>query len=222
MIRSSFRLFSILGLVAGFLLTSCEKGDNYYANYENQIQTYDGNVYQYLNEQVGVYDSLLLVLDRLVPLRDTLKKGDITLFALTNKSFELAVDNMNKKRAIANKKPLYLEDVNRNDLDSLMSRYIFNTQISTETVRDLEDGDYFYGVKYNYKMHVQYNKLNASGFVNGGQQQLVFTDPNNSIFDRYWQSTPTNSVNIKTQNAMIHVLSPDHDFGFNKLGLWDN
>lgn len=222
MIKLSLWLFSIVGLVSILLLSSCEKGDDFYANYENQVHVYDGNAYSYLESQHGVYDSLLLVLDRLVPLRDTVRNEKITLFALTNKSFELAIENLNKKRAISSKSPLYLEDLDRSDLDSIMCRYIFKGSIATDEITDLVDGDYFYGIKYAYKMHIQYKKLNASGFIGGGQQQIIFTDPNNSIFVRYWQRTPTNSVNIRTENAMIHVLSPNHDFGFNKLGLWDN
>ena len=222
MIKLSLKLFSIIGFAAALLLTSCEKGDDYYANYENSVQVYDGNAYSYLESQPGVYDSLLLVLDRLVPLRDTLKNENVTLFALTNQSFQLAIENLNKKRAVANKAPLYLEDLKRNDLDSIMSRYIFKGSILTDDLSDLVDGDFYLGIKHGYEMHIQYNKLNASGFVKGGQQQLLFTDPNNSIFERYWQRTPTNSVNIRTENAVIHVLSPNHDFGFNKLGIWDN
>ena len=221
MIKLSQQLFSIIGVVVALLLTSCQKGDDYYANFENQVQVFDGNAYSYLQTETG-YDSLLLVLDRLVPLRNTLKNDSITLFALTNQSFELAIENMNKKRAISDKAPLYLEDLKLSDLDSVMSRYIFQEAILTSDLNELVDGDYYYGITHGYKMHIQYKKLNASGFVGGGQQQLVFTDPNESIFERYWQRSPTNSVNIRTKNAVIHVLSPNHDFGFNKLGLWDN
>lgn len=222
MIKLKLQLFSIIGLVVGLLLTSCQKGDDYYANYENQVQAFEGNAYSYLEAQTGVYDSLLLVMDRLVPLRNTLKNDNITLFALTNQSFQLAIENLNKKRAIADKGPLYLEDLKLSDLDSVMSRYIFEETILTSDLNDLVDGDFYNGITHGYRMHIQYKKLNASGFVGGGQQQLIFTDPNESIFERYWQRSPTNSVNIKTDNAVIHVLSPNHDFGFNKLGLWDN
>src|SRR5690606_6950688 len=208
----------LLVLMGCFTLSSCEKGDSYYENYENQIQVFNGNAYEYLESQPGVYDSLLLVLDRLVPLRDTLKNEDVTLFALTNKSFELAIQNLNNKRAAGNKAALSLEDLDRRGLDSVMCRYILKGDLQTDNVRELVDGIYLPSLKYGYEMHVQYDVLNASGFVSGGQQQLIITDPNESIFERYWQRTPTNAVNIKTNNAVIHVLSPSHDFGFNKLG----
>ncbi len=220
--KFNFRLSSLLLVLMGcFTLSSCEKGDSYYENYENQIQVFNGNAYEYLESQPGVYDSLLLVLDRLVPLRDTLKNEDVTLFALTNKSFELAIQNLNNKRAAGNKAALSLEDLDRRGLDSVMCRYILKGDLQTDNVRELVDGIYLPSLKYGYEMHVQYDVLNASGFVSGGQQQLIFTDPNESIFERYWQRTPTNAVNIKTNNAVIHVLSPSHDFGFNKLGLSD-
>ncbi|MFB5945250.1 hypothetical protein [Albibacterium profundi] len=222
MIKFNLTFFLLVGFASLFLLVGCEKGDEYYARYENEIQVFDGSTYDYLESRPGVYDSLLLVLDRLVPLRDTLRHENVTLFALTNKSFELAIQNLNNKRATSNNVPLYLEDIDRISLDSIMCRYIFSDLITTDSVSHLIDGVVLPSLKNHYEMHIQYDKLNASGFVEGAQQQLIFTDPNESIFERYWQRTPTNSVNIRTRNGIIHVLSPSHDFGFNKLGQWEN
>jgi len=199
------------------IASSCKKQSEYY-KYENKIQDYNGNAYDYILSQNNVYDSLILVLDRLEPLKDTLKNKNVTFFAITNKSFDNAIKDLNIKRAISNKSPLYLKDIDLLSLDTLMCRYIIKGSLKTDSVQKLVDGLFIQSLKYNYQMHTQYRSLNASGFVNGGQQQLVFTDPNESIFERYWESIPTNSVNISTNNSIIHVLAPDHNFGFNKLG----
>lgn len=204
------------------MFLSCQKSDTYYENYENEIKTYDGNTYEYLENSQGVFDSLLLVLDRSYHLQDTLRDKDITLFAPTNQSFHLALQNLNAQRKLTNKKPVYLEDLNRQELDTLLSKYIFAEKINTESISFMKDGAYKLSVDVGYKMHVKYKVLNASGFVGGGQQQIEFTDPNNSIFERYWERTTTNSINIYTNNGVVHILSPSHNFGFGKLGYLTN
>src|SRR5690606_3804021 len=121
-------LFSLLMCMS---YISCERGDLYYEDYSNSINTYDGDIYSYLEQNKGVFDSLLLVLDRIYPYQDSLKNQDITLFAPTNQSFTLALLNLNTQRRLANNPPIYLEDIDRNELDTLLSRYIFNDVIST-------------------------------------------------------------------------------------------
>ena len=214
--RISINLLAWFGITV-VIASSCKKQSEYY-KYENKIQDYNGNAYDYILSQKNVYDSLILVLDRLAPLKDTLKNENVTFFAITNKSFDNAIKDLNIKRAISNKSPLYLKDIDVLSLDTLMCRYIIKGSLKTDSVQKLVDGLFIQSLKYNYQMHTQYRSLNASGFVSGGQQQLVFTDPNESIFERYWESIPTNSVNISTTNSIIHVLAPDHNFGFNKLG----
>lgn len=209
----------LLGSSIVFMLGSCEQGDEYYAEYQNESKVYPGTVLDYLESQNGVYDSLLLVLDRLPALRDSLKNESkqLTLFAITNRSFALAVDALNTTRKLTNKTPLYLEDVKRNELDSLMSRYIFSLELSAANLKPFIDGQTIKSVQYGYEMHAQYRVLNASGMVGGGQQQILFSDVNNSIFQRYWQRINTSAVDIRTQNGIIHVLTAGHDFGFNKF-----
>lgn len=214
--KLSINLLVWFGMTA-VIASSCKKQSEYY-KYENKIQEFDGNAYDYILSQKNVYDSLLLVLDRLEPLKDTLRNKNVTFFAVTNKSFDNAIKDLNIKRAISNKQPVYLKDIDILSLDTLMCRYIIKGSLKTDSVQKLVDGLFIPSLKYSYQMHTQYRRLNASGFVNGGQQQLVFTDPNESIFERYWESIPTNSVNISTKNSIIHVLAPDHNFGFNKLG----
>ena len=66
-------------------------------------------------------------------------------------------------------------------------------------------------------MHVFYMLLSSSGLEQGGRQQLVFSDVNNSIYQRYWNSTTTETVNFNTQNGVIHTLTARHEFAFGKL-----
>lgn len=211
--------FVLLVFILALLFAGCEKGDNYYYNFETAESQYDGTIYEYLEGQKGVYDSLLLILDRVPDLRRKLNNTDSTLslFAVTNRSFQLAVDALNTTRRLTGRSPLYLEDVGLVDIDSMVNRYVLNDVYDTKTLAPFIDGQVVLSTKYEYRMHIQYRVLDASGFVGGGQQQLLFSDTNNSIFQRYWQQVNTSAVNIRTKNGIIHILSAGHDFGFNKF-----
>lgn len=197
----------------------CEKGDDHYYNYNTEAPVYDGTIYEYLKTQVGVYDSLLLVLDRLPDLRAKLQNPDsaYTLFAVNNRSFDIALEGLNTTRGLTGRSNLYLEDVGLQDLDSMVNRYVITEVLDTEKLKPFIDGQLVTSTKHNYKMHIQYRALDASGYVGGGQQQLIFSDTNNSIFQRYWQRVNTSVVNVRTQNGIIHILSAGHDFGFSKF-----
>jgi len=210
---------AILGLILTVFFTSCDKGNDHYYDYEATEVVYDGTIYQYLSSEKGVYDSLLLVLDRVPDLRTKLNNSDSTLslFAVTNRSFQLALEALNTTRSLTGRSPLYLEDVGLSDLDSMVNRYVLNEVYTTNILAPFIDGQVVKSTKYDYNMHIQYRVLDASGFVGGGQQQLIYSDTNNSIFQRYWQGINTSAVNIKTTNGIIHILSAGHDFGFNKF-----
>lgn len=199
--------------------TSCEKGDNYFSNYSTEQKVYDGTIYEYIKNQRGTFDSLILVLERLPDLRRKLDNQDstLTLFAVNNRSFELAINSLNTTRKLTDRVPLYLEDVGLSDLDSFTNRYVLNQIYDTESISPFLDGVLVKSTKYDYNMHIQYRVLNASGYYEGGEQQIVFSDTNRSIFQRYWQGINTSTVNVKTNNGIIHILSPGHDYGFGKF-----
>ncbi|MFD1771305.1 hypothetical protein [Sphingobacterium suaedae] len=201
------------------LIISCERGDQHYYEYTNETQTYDGTILQYIESRPGTFDSLVLVLDRLPELRKTLgtESGELTLFAVTNRSFEIAVKAMNVARGLSQKSPLYLEDIDKLELDSLVSRYVFTEKFDTEELQPFREGRTVKSARFNYDMNLLYKITDASGLIEGGQQQILLSDVNNSIFQRYWKTINTAAVNLKTKNGVIHVLSSGHDFGFNKL-----
>ncbi len=197
----------------------CQKGDPYYYDYERSAQLYDGTIYEYLMEQKGTYDSLAVVLERLPDLKQKLNQSgsEITLFAVNNRSFELALENLNTERRQNGLLPLYLEDVDLAVLDTLTNRYVFDELYPISGFEFYLDGLSIYSTKYGYEMHAFYKVLTSSGLAGGGQQQLMFSDVNESIYQRYWNSTTTATVDFRTKNGIIHTLTARHDFGFGKL-----
>lgn len=213
------KLLSIVLFMSILLAFSCKKGDNFYYDYKQNNQVYEGTIYQYLINQKGTYDSLAIVLERLQDLKAKLNNPDsaLTFFAINNRSFAFALENLNTTRKSNSLEPIYLEDLDFLTLDSITYRYLFSQEYPVIEFEDFSDGKTIYCDKYNYSMQILYNVLPSSGLVGGGQQQLEFTDRNNSNYTRFWETTTTATVDLKTKNGIIHTLSPRHEFGFGKF-----
>lgn len=207
-------IFAVLTI--GLLMASCKEEEDY-SNYKSKTGSFNGSALEFLQtQQSGTYDSLLLVLDLLPDLKDSVDKEQITIFAPTNASFEIAISRLNLQRNKEGKSPIYLNGCDKIQLDSLVSRYMFKGQKFTDDFKVATDGILLRCLKSNYLMHALYQKQNASGFVNGGPSTIIYSDPKGSSFVKYWERTKTVSVNIKTNNAVVNVLEP-HEFGFNEF-----
>jgi hypothetical protein len=210
-----------LAMVAVILLimvavTSCTKTDTTYRNYRNTAGNFKGNALAYLQSQPGVYDSMLLVINRLTGIADTVSTNNITLFAVSNRSFALALQNINQARkdSIPSLPPVSLSTMDSATLDTFFCRYIIQGQQRSDSLTGFTDGRLYASVRYDYNMQMQFDQTNASGYLNGGPKAIIFSDPKNSVFTRNWVRTTTITVDIKTDNAIVHLLPPGHDFGF--------
>lgn len=215
MIHKNIKSLAVI-LILSATFTACKK-DSIYHDYENTVKEFDGTALQYIQSQKNTFDSLLIVLDRLPHLKDSLSTTNVTLFAPTNQSFQAAIKNLNIERKSKGKSVMYLKDCDVAELDTLTTRYILRGARTTETYAPFADGLNLNSIKYGYPMHIQYNKLNASGFVGGGPQSIIYSDPKGSIFEKNWENASTNAVNIKTKNAIVNILAPLHDYGFNEF-----
>ncbi|HEY9534566.1 MAG TPA: hypothetical protein VIQ77_08525, partial [Mucilaginibacter sp.] len=67
--------------------------------------------YEYLRSKTGVYDSLLMLVDKFPGLKQTLTDSTITLFAPSNASFRIAIQNLNDLRKSRGQDPVYLSQL---------------------------------------------------------------------------------------------------------------
>jgi len=200
------------------IASSCSKShEGPYYNYENQNAVYNGSTYAFLQAQDGLFDSLLYVIDRVPNLKDTIENYNITLFAPNNQCFTNALKNLNELRSTQHKTPLYLRDLDLMELDTLLCRYVLAGKFVTDSLIEFSDGISVQSLRYDYAMHLRYHRQDANGYQNGGPQEIEFSDPKNSIFERYWVTTYTTSVNIYTNNGLVHLLSGGHEFGFGEF-----
>ena len=211
-------------LLLVLLGVSCKKTDKSYVNYEPTAGNFNGTALQYLQAQPGLYDSMLLVLKRVPRLADSLTKAEVTMFAVPNKSFSLALQNINQARrdSIPSMPAMSWSSIDSAIIDSFLVRYILHGKHTSKDISDLADGLFFPTIGYtsrtgtdtSYNMQMQFTRTNASGYLGGGPKAIIYSDPKGSIFFRYWVRVNTITVDIKSTNAVVHLLPPGHDFGF--------
>ncbi|WP_316747031.1 hypothetical protein [Pedobacter gandavensis] len=216
-IKNLFFLPVMMALCLFMILPACKKVDKTYYDYENKSQEFDGNTMAYFKSQTGMFDSLLLVLNRLPALQDSLTNKDLTVFAVTNKSFEAAIKNLNVMRKMELKAPIYLANADLAELDTMVCKYLLAGKKRSADYQGYSDGVHVTTISHGYPMHILFEKASASGLINGGPQILTYSDPRGSIFVKFWQRSPTNAVNVLTHNAIVNVLAPSHEFGFNEF-----
>lgn len=189
------------------------------------------NSYEYLKSKTGVYDSLLLVIDKL-GIKKTLQDSNVTLFAVSNSSFQLAIKNLNNIRKSKGQKAVFLSQIgsgkaaNSGDigkakadsanLDTMVSRYIIKGPYKSSDFT-VGDGQNIFSVRGNYPMHGKRMYVDAQGMTNGGSEIIEFANTKRSVFIPNWSLSTTSSVNIKTKNGIVHLLQPDHVFGFDEF-----
>lgn len=208
------QLILLLSIIAVF--QACEKDDSPYVDYKNNAAIYNGDALSYLQSKPGVYDSMLLVINRLPGVADSLRSGNYTVFATSNRSYSIALQNINNARrdSVPNLPPVSFSTMSLNVLDTFFRKYIIPGQITTQELASRADGLKFPSMKYGYDMHLQYQTTNASGYLGGGPKAILFSDTRGSVFTVNWIRVYTNTVDIKTNNAVVHVLDVGHNFGF--------
>jgi hypothetical protein len=208
----------------------CKKEKGYYSTPNINSGT-SLNIYDYLKSKPGVYDSLLLVIDKL-KMKETLTDSNVSIFAVSNASFQIAIQNLNNARRANDKKAIFLTELAsgfapaladlekaKNDsahLDTMVSRYIIKGLFKS-TDFSLGDGRELFSVRGNYPMHGKRQYADAQGMQNGGPEVIEFANTKRSVFTPNWAFAYTSSVNIQAKNGIIHLIQPDHVFGFDEF-----
>jgi dipeptidyl aminopeptidase/acylaminoacyl peptidase len=222
----------VLAFVALMFQTGCKREDGYYKTDEINPAT-SLNTYEYLKSKPGLYDSLLFLVDKL-KMKEVLTDSNITLFAVQNSSFQIAIKNLNDARRLVGKPAIYLKDLANGasgftvlkdkrkaiadsaHLDTLVSRYAIKGPYLANDF-SVGDGLDIVSVRGDYPMHGQRVYADAQGLEKGGSEVIEFSNTKRSLFVAKWSKTTTTSVNIKTKNGLVHLLRPDHIFGFDEF-----
>ncbi|MGX5817751.1 hypothetical protein ACWKWU_06130 [Chitinophaga lutea] len=206
----------LLALSAALLLLAYCAKDGGYHEYTKTRSQVSLNTYDYLKSQAGTYDSMVKVIDRLSLVR-AVKSNKLTVMALTNSSFAVAIKNLNILRKSNFKDPVYLDDLDINHLDTLFCRYMMPGLMPTDSLLGAPDGKLFNSLKFNAGMNMLLFSQPASGLNKGGPQYITFSDTKGSFYISKWARTNTSSMDTYTLNGIVHVITPDHEFGFNEF-----
>ena len=106
----------------------------------------------------------------------------------------------------------------KSKLDEIVCMYVIPGVYDTDrlsTVTTVE-GEFVQAINA-YRMAFLYKRLPASGFVNGGTKELTFYDMCNTLEQSQWRMTKALYTDVYAKNGVIHVVIPQHEFGFEKF-----
>jgi len=230
--RSNFYSKYLVALLFGALIFQfgCKKEEGYH-NKTDIDPTTNLNMYDYLKSKPGVYDSLLLLIDEL-DMQSYLQDSAVTLFAPSNSSFRIALTNLNNTRKAQGKPAVFLKEIasglaadpkdiakakaDQANIDTMVSRYIIKGLFRSSDFT-LGDGQALVDARNGYPMHGKRIYADSQGWQNGGSEVIEFANTKRSVFVPNWTTATTSSVNIEAKNGIIHLLEPQHVFGFDEF-----
>ncbi|EDM33980.1 putative ATP/GTP-binding protein [Pedobacter sp. BAL39] len=204
--------FYIVAMFFAAVVSSCTKDGGAY-DPTTIDKEFKGTTYEYLKSKPGIYDSLLKAIDR-IGAQSILTDSSVTLFAVTNPGFQVALTNLNNLYALSDKPAKSISTLSMEQLDTMVTQYIIRGRFDADTLRQQQDGLFMTSAKSGYPMHASLQKATASGSTGGGPEYILISDTKRSQFNRDWVGTTTSSINIKTRNGLVHVVTSDHVFGF--------
>lgn len=101
-------------------------------------------------------------------------------------------------------------------LDSLVCRYVLSGIYDTPSL-NLQKTNIVSSLFYDYRMNLQIDYSSASGYVNGGIKKVTYYDMHNTLETTKWEKTEAKWMDVYAKNGVIHVLIPEHEFGYGEF-----
>ena len=241
----------ILILIATTWMMACTQEDEIKpVEQPTEELTYDGSVLDFIQQDGGYqgcsFDSLNYAVTHLEGLQDALTGDSVTLFAVSDKSFDLAESILEKFR-ITNDKG------NRLSLDDLMiepfevvdtlitidpltketdTAYVHHQYDYRESLRQLVGRYIFkqtltlnnvteatYFSLFQHQMNIVIPRSDAGGLSEAGDATLQLVETSGSKLQTSWVRANV-IYSIRCRNGYVHILSPLHEFGFNEINSY--
>lgn len=106
----------------------------------------------------------------------------------------------------------------RSQIDSLVCRYIYSQPYTMNSVMQVGNAIVATDLKYNEAMRIESGRYTASGAINLGQRYMSLIETGGSKQVSSWVTASISQYDLRTTNGWIHILQPNHEFGFNEMG----
>lgn len=103
----------------------------------------------------------------------------------------------------------------RGQMDILLSRYCFEGDLNSDYVIDNGGSVKRNSSRNEIEMVVEAGRYDAYGALGTGVKYLYLVETNGSNMQSVWVKAEASKRDIKVSNGTIHVLSDNHEFGFN-------
>lgn len=100
-------------------------------------------------------------------------------------------------------------------MDSLISRYSFSERMLTDNIISTGGRIKMSTSRYTLEMILESGRHDAYGASEGGTKYLYLVESNGSNMQSSWVKAEATKRDVETENGVIHVLSDNHEFGFN-------
>lgn len=102
-------------------------------------------------------------------------------------------------------------------LDSLVSKYCFAEALTSDYVEAAGGSIRANAMRFGMDMAVEAGRYDASGISGAGNKFLYLIELNGSNLQASWTYSEVTGMDIKASNGTIHILSTNHQFGFNQF-----
>lgn len=105
----------------------------------------------------------------------------------------------------------------RSQMDSLVCRYIYDKPYTTSSIMEIGNAIEAADVKYNENLRIEVGRYAASGVVSSGMRYMSLVETGGSKLTTSWVKAGVSQYDVKAVNGWIHILQPNHEFGFNEM-----
>lgn len=105
----------------------------------------------------------------------------------------------------------------RRQLDSLLCSYCFNGEYTMQRVSGVGGAMEPYALGFGHQMRIEANRVSASGAEKLGSRYMRLVETFGSKVMTQWVNADVSTFNVATSNGWVHVLSEEHEFGFNRF-----
>ncbi len=208
----------LLGIIICIVATSCKK--DYFNGGSLQNGVFNVSSYEFLKTKPLYFDTVMLIVDK-AGLKETLDKEKLTFFIPTDHAIKRTMDALNQTRYFQSKDSVFIKDIPPFIWRKFLSQYIIKDKyLLKDIVRyDIAQPNIFPGqfmTSYDgYVMNLGVQFSDYGGTKDVGPRKIIFTNIGD-MGNPLGITAVVATSDIQTTTGVVHVLSDNHEFAFNR------